>query len=122
MKQHGYVRTVDWTLAKVIMDRDEGVSVRFLAPPPPAGFNHKFKLTYVVTLSAHELTTDIHIVNEGTEDFKFQALLHNYLAADANKLSITGIDQGVKYKDKVQNYKELQWPGGPLTIKGETDK
>ena len=104
------------------MDRPEGVSVRFVSPPPPSGFDHKYKLAYVVTLAAHQLSTDLHIVNEGSDDFQFQALLHNYLAVpDARKLSITGIDRGTRYKDKTQNFKEMIWPGEPLTITKETD-
>ena len=104
------------------MDRPEGVSVRFISPPPPAGFDHKFRLAFVVTLAAHQLSTDLHVVNEGSEDFQFQALLHNYLAVpDASKLSITGIDRGTRYKDKLQNFKEMIWPGEPLEIDKAVD-
>ena len=48
------------------MDRDSGVSVRFGLNPNPeiaAKFPHPFHLTYVVTLTKHELSTDIHVVN-----------------------------------------------------------
>lgn len=48
------------------MDRDSGVSVRFGLDPNPeiaAKFPHPFHLTYVVTLTKHELSTDIHVVN-----------------------------------------------------------
>ncbi|ORX34740.1 galactose mutarotase-like domain-containing protein [Kockovaella imperatae] len=122
LKQHGFARTADWSVDKVIMDRPEGVSVRFVAPPPPSEFKHSYKLAFVVTLAAHQLSTDLHIINEGKEEFQFQALLHNYLAVpDAKKLSVEGIDKGTRYKDKTQNFKELIWPGEPLTITQETD-
>ena len=122
MKPHGFVRSVDWRLDKVIMDRPEGISVRFLPPPPPSEFHHQYQLSYVVTLAAHQMSTDLHVVNDGKEDFKFHALLHNYLAVpDALKLSITGLANGVKYTDKTENYKEKVWTGEPLTITQETD-
>ncbi len=104
------------------MDRKEGVSVRFLAPPPPNSFPHKYRLSFVVTLTAHQLSTDVHITNEGDEDFIFQALLHGYLAVpDASKISISGLDEGVKYFDKGGGGKMATWPGGPLRIGKETD-
>lgn len=104
------------------MDRPEGVSVRFKAPAPPAEFGHKHDLTYVVTLTAHELSTDLHVRNTGTEDFKFQALLHGYLAVpDAKKLTVTGLEKGQSWKDKTEGFVEKKWEGGPLKITKEQD-
>ena len=98
------------------MDRPEGVSVRLLAPPPPSGFSHNYKLAYVVTLAAHQLSCDIHVTNNDSKEFKFQALLHNYLAVpDSSKISMTGIDKGVQYFDKALGKTE-QWGGESLTI------
>lgn len=124
LSQHGFARTQTWTLDKILMDREEGISVRLLAPPPPASFNHSYKLAYVITLAPHQLVTDLHLTNtSSSEDFIFQALLHNYLAVpDANKLQITGLDKGVDYKDKVLGGKLCTWEGGVLTIEGETDR
>lgn len=105
------------------MDRPEGVSVRFLAPGPPKGFDHKYKLAYVVTLSAHELCTDVHIVNEGTEDFIFQTLLHNYLAVDdIKKVTVTGVDEGVRYRSKVHDNQFFNWQGGDVKVDGPLDR
>lgn len=104
------------------MDRPEGVSVRFKAPAPPAEFGHKHDLTYVVTLTAHQLSTDLHVTNTGTEDFKFQALLHNYLAVpDEKKLSVEGLEKGQRWKDKTEGMVQKEWAGGPLTITKEQD-
>ncbi|GFZ51797.1 hypothetical protein JCM24511_09565 [Saitozyma sp. JCM 24511] len=124
LSQHGFARTQTWTLDKILMDREEGISVRLLAPPPPTSFNHSYKLAYVITLAPHQLVTDLHLTNtSSSEDFIFQALLHNYLAVpDANKLQITGLDKGVDYKDKVLGGKLCTWEGGVLTIEGETDR
>ncbi|KAJ9119880.1 hypothetical protein QFC24_005594 [Naganishia onofrii] len=66
LSQHGFARNHNWTLQHVVMDRPEGVSVRFVLDPTPeivSIFPHPFHLTYVVTLTKHELCTDIHVVN-----------------------------------------------------------
>jgi glucose-6-phosphate 1-epimerase len=105
------------------MDRPEGVSIRLVAPPPPSGFDHTYDLQYVVTLSAHQLSTDIHLNNTGKEDFKFQALLHSYLAVDdVSKISISGLDEGVEYFDKAAGGTMNKWEGGDLKIDKETDR
>ncbi|KAK4688875.1 glucose-6-phosphate 1-epimerase, partial [Tremellales sp. Uapishka_1] len=123
LPQHGFARTLDWTLEKTVMDRSEGVSVRFACPTPP-NFAPPFKLAYVVTLSKHQLSTDLHITNTSdSEDFIFQALLHSYLAVpDIRKISIKGLDAGITYTDKTQNMKEVKWDGGELKISAETDR
>lgn len=123
LKQHGYVRSQTWTLDKVIMDREEGVSVRFLAPAAPSEFGHKYKLAYVVTLSAHELCTDIHVINEGSDDFIFQSLLHSYLAVDdSSKISVEGFDKGTKYLSKVHDFKAFEADGNPVKVEGPLDR
>lgn len=122
MPNHGFARTQDWTFDSTVMDRPEGVSVRFKAPAPPAGFDHKHELTYVVTLTRHELSTDLHVTNTGTEDFAFQALLHGYLAVpDAAKLNVEGLQKGQQWKDKTEGFAEKVWEGGPLRITKEQD-
>ncbi|KAL7418802.1 hypothetical protein Q5752_006485 [Cryptotrichosporon argae] len=123
LSQHGFARTQTWTLEAVVMDRPEGVSVRLVAPAPPASFAHSYKLAYVVTLAAHQLSTDVHVVNTGADTFKFQALLHNYLAVpEATKIRITGIDAGTQYKDKTLGGKVDTAPGGELVIDRELDR
>ncbi|KAL1407072.1 hypothetical protein Q8F55_006485 [Vanrija albida] len=124
LKQHGFLRTQTWKLDKILLDREEGVSVRLVAPPPPASFGHQdIQVHYVVTLAGHQLVSDLHIRNNGTEDFKFQALLHTYLAVpDASKISLTGIAAGVTYKDKVLGGQEFKAPGGSLVVDRQIDR
>lgn len=123
LAQHGFARTQTWKLEKILLDRSEGVSVRLVAPPPPATFPHSFELHYVVTLAAHELVCNLHVLNTGTEDFKFQALLHTYLAVpDVSKIALTGIDAGTSYKDKVLGGAVGAAPGGPLVIDQQVDR
>ncbi|WWD22464.1 hypothetical protein CI109_106957 [Kwoniella shandongensis] len=123
LSQHGFARTQTWTLDKIVMDRPEGVSIRLAAPPPPSSFQHKYTLAYVITLTEHQLSTDIHITNTGSEDFIFQTLLHNYLAVpDSTKIKIKGIAEGTTYKDKVLGGKLDKWDGSTLTIDREVDR
>lgn len=122
LKQHGYVRTQTWTLEKVVMDRPEGVSVRLTAPAPPSDFQHTYKLSYVVTLTAHQLSCDLHVVNTGSEDFQFQALLHNYFAVkDSKRIAVKGLGTGTVYKDKTRGQKAFDWDGSDLRVTKETD-
>jgi len=110
-------------LTKTIMDRDSGVSVRFTAPAPPSEFDHKYKLAYVVTLTEHELSTDVHVTNEGDDDFIFQTLLHTYIAVpDAGKIAITGIDKGTKYLDKIAGGTFAESDGQAIKIEGPVDR
>jgi len=124
LKQHGFARNLTWTLDSTVMDRPEGVSVRFKAPALPSSidFKHSFDLIYVVTLSKHELSTDLHVRNTGDEDFKFQSLLHTYLAVPSAKdLKVSGLEKGQKYKDKTRGMNDFEWEGGDLTINKEVD-
>jgi glucose-6-phosphate 1-epimerase len=123
LKQHGFARTQTWSLESVVMDRAEGVSVRLTAPAPPSDFPHSYSLQYVVVLSAHQISTDLHIVNKGDNDFIFQALLHSYLAVpDVSKIKITGMDKGISYRDKVLDGKMEIWDQDSLAIDKETDR
>ncbi|WVN91016.1 uncharacterized protein L203_106263 [Cryptococcus depauperatus CBS 7841] len=123
LSSHGFVRTCPWSLESTVMDRPEGVSVRLSLSSYPSTFPHQFKLSYVVTLTEHQLSTDLHVVNSGKEDFIFQALLHNYLAVpDSSKIKITGIDKGTVYADKVLNFKIQEWDGSALVIDREIDR
>lgn len=125
MPQHGFARTTVWELSSTVMDRPDGVSVRFTLPiteEVKAKFPLAFELSYVVTLSHHQLSTDLHVKNPGEEPLKFQALLHTYVAVpDAKKLKVEGLDKGLTYRDKVDNGTEKKWEGGPLMIDKETD-
>ena len=90
------------------------------APPPPrqsrppshtallpndavkANFSAPFSLAYVVTLAAHQLTTDLHVTNPSTTDtFTFQALLHTYLRANTALSTVTPF-KGLTYINKLK--------------------
>lgn len=68
----------------------------------------EFQLAYVVTLAEHKLSTDIHVSNPSTsEALDFQALLHTYIRAPANEVSISPL-LGKRYIDKTEKSVEAR--------------
>ncbi|KAF9270229.1 galactose mutarotase-like protein [Marasmius fiardii PR-910] len=150
LSQHGFARSEPWKWDSIVMDNEAGVSVRLVLEPSQkisAVYPKPFRLSYVVTLAEHQLSTDIHVTNtSSSEQFEFQVLFHNYIRAPSNSLFV-GPLQGLQYKDKTdssfqglktedrsgvdvkrftdsvyanapQNY-EVTWPGGRLSIKAQ---
>ena len=71
-------------------------------------FPNPFLLTYVVTLAAHQLSTDLHVANTSpSEPLEFQALLHNYILAPADELYVTPLE-GLSYYDKTEGTDETR--------------
>jgi glucose-6-phosphate 1-epimerase len=62
---------------------------------------YNFKLAYVVTLAAHQLSTDLHLFNASGEHINFQALLHTYYAVNATTTKVTPLT-GLTYLNKVK--------------------
>jgi glucose-6-phosphate 1-epimerase len=109
--QHGFARNETWEWSDVVMDNDAGVSVRFTLGPTPkiqAVYKRSFQLAYVVTLAEHQLSTDLHVENTSEGIIEFQALLHNYIQAPANEVSVTPL-QHLAYFDKT----DLEADGHP---------
>ena len=65
------------------------------------------KLAYVVTLTEHQLSTDIHVTNTApassgeSNTVEFQALLHTYIRAPALDVRVKGLT-GLTYTDKTK--------------------
>lgn len=145
--QHGYTRTATWTWdGKTVLDNDAGVSVKLSFDPSPAVTDEPLQLDFVLTLSEHQLSTDLHVLNAAqkpTESVTFQALFHTYIRAPANAVRIDGLT-GLNYTDKtaaeLTKKPELRtqvdvlkftdsvyekgpgeyrvnWPGGGLTVR-----
>jgi len=92
------------------MDNDAGVSVKFTLEPTPAIsalYTSPFHLSYIVTLSEHQLSTDLHVTNTSTstafpsDNLEFQALFHNYIRAPSKDVLITPL-QHKSYYDKTE--------------------
>ncbi|KAK7473135.1 hypothetical protein VKT23_001236 [Stygiomarasmius scandens] len=110
LSQHGFARNSVWKWdGKAVTDDDHSVSVHLTLEPTPEiteKYKKPFHLTYVVTLTEYELSTDLHVKNTSTstayppDNLEFQALFHNYIRAPANQVLITPL-KGLKYFDKV---------------------
>lgn len=74
-----------------------------------AKFPAAFKLTYTVTLAAHQLTSHLHVHNPSeTDTFIFQALLHTYIRADVALTTVTTL-KSLTYINKLK-------PGHPEEV------
>jgi len=113
LSQHGFARNVTWKFNSIVMDNEAGVSIRLtLDPGDHASINSKytrpFHLSYVVTLAAHQLSTNLHVANTSFSDtLEFQALLHNYLRVPADQVVISPL-QNLTYYDKTETTEEAR--------------
>jgi glucose-6-phosphate 1-epimerase len=65
-------------------------------------FPYPFTLSYVVTLAAHQLSSDFHVGNPSKDaTLAFQAVLHTYYAANASSVKIKSL-KGLQYVNKVK--------------------
>jgi glucose-6-phosphate 1-epimerase len=76
-------------------------------------------LAYVVTLAAHQLSTDLHVTNTGSEPIEFQALFHNYILAPADQVLVTPL-RGLQYFDKTSNSTKSETRDG-VDVRNFTD-
>jgi len=124
MSQHGFARNQFWVFANVVMDNEAGVSVRLTLEPNESirsVFPHPFALAYVVTLSKHQLATDLHVENKSpTDSLVHQALFHTYFACDASEVTVTPL-KGITYRDKTKGYAESVEAREEVDVKTYTD-
>jgi len=123
MGQHGFARSTVWKFDSVVMDNETGVSVRLVLEPTPEiknVFPNPFHLAYVVTLTAHQLSTDLHVKNTGSEALTYQALLHTYFEADAASCTVSPL-KGLTYIDKTNNYAETVETRDAVPVSQYTD-
>ncbi|KAH9486923.1 Glucose-6-phosphate 1-epimerase [Psilocybe cubensis] len=113
LAQHGFARNQMWTFDGAVMDNQAGVCVKFVLDPRgnealSAIYTTPFKLEYVVTLAAHQLSTDLHIKNpSASHTLEFQALLHSYIRAPADEVTVTPL-KGLQYYDKTETTEEAR--------------
>jgi glucose-6-phosphate 1-epimerase len=114
LAQHGFARNEIWAFDSVVVDNDTEVSARLTLEPTPkiSGFYGKpFHLTYVITLSEHQISTDLHVKNTSiltdypSQTLEFQALFHNYILAPSQDILITPLQHKVYY-DKTEPTEE----------------
>jgi len=81
---------------------------------------YDFKLAYVVTLAAHQLSTDLHLFNGSGKHVDFQALLHTYYAVNAATTKVTPLT-GLTYLNKVKGGIEETEQRQEVDVTGFTD-
>jgi len=123
MGQHGFARSQKWQFDSVVMDNDAGVSVRLTLDPTESiqsVFPQSFRLAYVVTLSIHQLSTDLHVENTSAEVLSHQALFHTYFACDSSLVTVSPL-KGLTYLDKTKGGAESAEEREQVDVKTYTD-
>lgn len=101
---HGFARVQRWTCERH-GDGERGAFAVFTLRDNEQTrrlWDHRFVLTYTVTVAAGRLATSLAVENCGLTPFEFQALLHTYLRTpSAARVTVSGL-QGLAYTDKVR--------------------
>ncbi|XP_070543415.1 uncharacterized protein [Ptychodera flava] len=105
--QHGFARISRWTLSQSPTKDSNGDVSAVLALEDTDNtrkmWNHKFKVTYTLTLKQCEFQMDFAVENTGPDEFDFTCLLHTYFhVPDVTKTTISGL-KGLQYSDKVRD-------------------
>lgn len=107
MQQHGFARNMEWKISSTSADPnpddpDPTVELALEDNEYTRGmWDHPFKLVYKVSLHNETLTTDMRVVNTGTESFTFTAALHTYIeVAGVRNAAVKGL-RGLEFLDKV---------------------
>lgn len=112
MKQVYLSDSVCWQYVEKLPTSNHDSFCKALGPADNANITSKytkpFHLSYVVTLAAHQLSTDLHVTNTSSSDIlEFQALLHNYLRVPADQVVISPL-QNLSYYDKTEITEEAR--------------
>jgi len=104
---HGFGRTEKWKYDGIVSETESATSVKFVLEPSAhikAKFPHPFILQYIVTISFHELSTELHVTNpaSSTSALTHQALLHNYIAAHPSSSITIAPLTNLTYTDKIK--------------------
>ncbi|KAK2174401.1 hypothetical protein NP493_802g03027 [Ridgeia piscesae] len=105
--QHGFARIRTWQLSQPpTKDSTGNIMATFTLEDTEDTrkmWNHRFKLTYKMTLLEETLQMEFTIENTGTEEFAFTCLLHTYFRVpDVRTVTISSL-KGLTYTDKVKD-------------------
>eukprot|EP00928_Gymnodinium_smaydae_P047796 TRINITY_DN31927_c0_g1_i1.p1 TRINITY_DN31927_c0_g1~~TRINITY_DN31927_c0_g1_i1.p1 ORF type:complete len:292 (-),score=79.10 TRINITY_DN31927_c0_g1_i1:262-1137(-) len=124
MAQHGFARSSVWTFESCEDTMEESIAILSLSDTEETRkvWNHKFRLEYVVTLTAVSLKMTLRVINTGEEDFKFMALLHTYFTIpEVSDAAVRGL-VGREYIDKVDEGKTKQETSAHIELPSFTDR
>jgi len=117
---HGFARTALWALERA-EEHDGGVTLTFaLDTSSIPGAAVDTRLRYTVSVGA-ELGLALQVTNAGPDPIVAQEAFHTYLAAgDVRRVSLRGLESATSL-DRLTG-EPLPAPGGPVTLRGETDR
>eukprot|EP00045_Choanoeca_perplexa_P009834 m.96266 g.96266 ORF g.96266 m.96266 type:complete len:343 (-) comp15044_c2_seq1:923-1951(-) len=122
---HGFARISTWRLADNSASDLDVINASFelvANEETKAMWNYDFKLTYVVSLGADNLTTTLVVDNTGVEAFQFETLLHTYFrVADITKVKVKGLG-GAMYRDQLKALKEAREERDAIVIADNVDR
>lgn len=125
--QHGFARTSRWTVAKAPVHTSDGKAVEATFEledneTTRQMWDHKFKLQYVVTLTAESFSTRFVVQNTGGDAFSFTCLLHTYFRVPkVDDVTVSGL-KGLQYVDKVDGGKRATEERDLVTIASTVDR
>jgi glucose-6-phosphate 1-epimerase len=124
MPQHGFARTLNWSVASHKYTDDSAlISLRLDSNEHTLSvWPHPFSLNYVVTITSKDLSCSLEITNTGDAPFKCQALLHTYFRVpDSRLLSIYGFNN-LNYRDKTRGGETFLDSDKTIHISQEVDR
>ena len=102
LPKHGFARTSDeWEIDTMTSDGGTPVLALCLKDTEATRgvWPHGFKLRYVVTLTAEELSTEVQLTNTGERPLAFTGALHTYFAVDdVEKVEVLGL-RGLTFEE-----------------------
>lgn len=121
--QHGFARTMPWSLVSV-QDGAEGLTfVMELGPTDStrAAWPNEFRVRHEVTVG-RRLQMVLAVTNTGSTSFRAEAALHTYFSvSDVRRACIEGLG-GCEFIDKVDGFKRKREDKPSLVLDGETDR
>lgn len=122
---HGFARSSMWTVKEPPAKTEDGNHTVLLtledSDHTRSMWNHKFQLSYRVTLKKSELLLSLSVVNKGDSKFDFTTLLHPYWSVpDVRNCKLSGCS-GTTYIDKTKNCVECREEREHVSVTEWTD-
>jgi glucose-6-phosphate 1-epimerase len=124
--QHGFARISRWNVAQQPTKTPDGaVTAEFTLTDNDDTrkmWNHKFLLSYKLTLKEGSFDSSFTVKNTGNDAFSFTCLLHTYFQLpDVTKATVSGF-KGLTYTDKVKDGSTAVESRDIITVSEFTDR
>ncbi|HVF41300.1 MAG TPA: D-hexose-6-phosphate mutarotase [Gemmatimonadaceae bacterium] len=124
LPKHGWLRCASWEATGSIQEGDTTL-VTLVTEDDEMSRNiwpHAYRAEMRITLGEESLSTELTILNRGTDAFTFTAALHTYLAVvDVTYAELVGLN-GTQYIDKVAAGVMRTDRANVLRVTAETDR